>query len=199
MSSGPPPPIPIGNPLLIPSTGPIILSPTSAIFFWDPPVYTEPITHYQFSIDSLMSVVLPSTDISYQVDGLQPGVPVTPTIRSSSDNGVTWGDFASFPLYTPLNLPSSPPTSPSASVESPGVVTVSWGPPDVIPDGPWYYLVQSKSSDPNDPTIGCGTQDSTLTSCTISNLNIQSQYTFLVNTINPVGRSPEAETNSIHF
>lgn len=192
MSALPPPPIPMSNPM--------IMNSTTAIFYWQAPIDISgsPITNYEFTVGDISGVV----DVSityYQVDNLIPGVTVTPSIRSSSDNGETWGESAEFPPFTPINSPQFPPASATATPLTRGSAEINWEPPQEAPEGYAYYTVQSVSSNERDPTIGLATADLTQLSCKLSELNPDSSYYFKVYIVNSAGSSDITLTNTIEF
>jgi hypothetical protein len=176
------------------------ISPTAVVFFWQAPTDLSgaPITNFKFTVPSMVSEVLDPSYQSYSVSNLQVGVSFTPEIQSSSDNGETWGPAAYFPTFTPIAPPADPPASASAQVIATGSIEISWTPPVTLPEGNCYYIVESSSSNPSDPTIGFGSQDLSVTSCSLSEFNPDSTYTFNVSIINQVGRSPPAVTNSVN-
>lgn len=189
----------MASPIPTPSPSPMYVSPTSVIFYWSPPSDGSLVTNYRFSIPNTLTVVLPSTQTSYQVSDLQHGIPITPTIESSSDNESTWSEPASFPTFTPIIPPSHPPKSATASAVSPGVVEISWVAPDILPEGKAYYLVNSVSSTIHDPVIGFASSDLNTISCTLSEFNPESSYMFKVSIVNQVGSSGTIDTNSVSF
>ena len=193
------PPIPMPQPMPYP----IFSSPTSVVFFWQPP--TDPtgtplnVTNYKFSLTDSISQILDAITISYEAKDLVHGTVYTPYVQASYDNGATWSENAYFPPFTPYNPPADSVVSASASPVSPGVAYITWVPPSTVPDGAPYFLVNSQSSNPLDPTIGFASPGFSTTDCTISELNPNSSYTFTVQICNQVGSSPFIQTNSISF
>lgn len=191
-----PPSIPIGG-------GYMYISESSVSMAWGAPVNNGglPITNYLLTLTP--SIGLPTTHSvdassnSFIVENLQTGVNIGATVKASNDNGSTYGPELTLPTIIPIVIPTSPPASAQAIGIAPGIIDVSWTASVIAPEGSGYYMVLSVSSNPNDPIIGHGTADLTVTSCRLTELNPQSEYYFNIKIINPIGNSPDAITNTV--
>jgi hypothetical protein len=178
---------------------------TGGLLSWAPPTDDggTPITTYMLS---LTPDGQPTTEHQIQAPGqyyeltdLVHGIVNQATVKASNDGGNTYGPEFIFAPIVPLLPPTSPPTSAEAVLLESNAVTISWTPPETAPEGYAYYFVQSQSSNSSDPSIGFGTADITQLSCELSGFNIRSRYSFTVQVVNNVGRSPTAVTNTIVF
>ena len=194
----------IGPPSAPNRGGYMYTSSTSVILSWVVPENDggAPITTYLVALtpdtEPTTYHVIQSPANYYELNTLVHGINVQATVTASNDDGTTYGPECVFPTIVPILPPQSPPTSAEAIPESSGVASISWQPPDTTPEGNPYYLVMSKSSNPNDPSIVLGTADMTQTSGTLSELNWQSEYFFTVEIVNAVG-SAATVTNTIVF
>jgi titin len=181
------------------------ISPTTVTLSWNAPENDggSPITTYLLSLTSdgqpTTEQLLQAPQNSYEVDNLVHGISVQATVKASNNDGITYGPEFMFAPIVPILPPSSPPASAEASATVQGVATISWTPPETAPEGYAYYLIVSQSSNPSDPSVGFGTRDMTQLSCTLSELNPSSEYSFTVQIVNQVGRSPVTTTNTIVF
>ena len=179
-------------------------SPTSLYICWAAPENDggAPITTYMVSLtpDGQPTVehLVEAPSQSYNDNSLVHGINVQATVKASNDGGQTYGPEFVFPLIVPLAIPSAPPASAEAAPLEPGTASITWTPPEVAPEGNPYYSVMSKSSNPNDPSVGFGTDIANLSGI-LTGLNPQSEYSFTVEVVNQVGRSPVVTTNTIIF
>ena len=179
-------------------------SPTEVTLSWAPPTDDggSSITTYLLSLTPegvpTTEHLIQAPNTFYQVTDLVHGTTVQATVKASND-GATYGPEFTFDPIVPLLPPTSSPTSAEAVVLESNAVSISWTPPETAPEGYAYYFVQSQSSNSGDPTIGLGTADMTQLSCELSGFNLKSQYSFTVQVVNLVGRSPTTTTNTIVF
>jgi hypothetical protein len=202
------PTVPIILPISAPqSGGAMILGPLRIMFAWQPPAEDggSPITTYAFAMTpdggETQTFVLDASTPYYETSNLADSIPIQATVKASNDNGATYGPEFIFAPVTPILAPPAPPASASASALSPGTAQITWTAPTIPAQGAHccYYLVMSQSSNSTDPSIGLATQDLTQTTCELSTLNPESEYTFAVQIINSAGRSEPTITNAIVF
>ena len=180
-------------------------SPTSVAVSWGIPENDggAPITTYMLSLtpegEPTTEHLIQAPQQAELVEGLIHGISVQAIVKASNDDGVSYGPECACPLIVPLAIPSVPPASAEAIALEPGTASISWTAPEVPPEGNAYYSVMSKSSNPSDPSVGLGTVNMEQVSCTLTGLNSQSEYSFTVEVVNQVGRSPAAVTNTIIF
>lgn len=180
-------------------------SPTDVYLSWIEPEYDggAPVTTYLLSLTPdgqptiEHSIEFPVQ--CYVLHGLVHGIDVQATVKASNDGGQTYGPEFVFPLIVPLAAPTVPPASAEAAPLEPGTASITWTPPEVAAEGNAYYLVMSKSSNPSDPSVGLGTANMEQVSCILTGLNPESEYSFTVEVVNQVGRSPVVTTNTIIF
>jgi hypothetical protein len=178
--------------------------PTSVAISWATPEDDggAPITTYMLSLtpdgEPTTARLIQAPGQSELVEGLVHGVSVQATVNASNDGGETYGPECACPLIVPLAIPTAPPASAEAAPLEPGTASITWTAPEVAPEGNAYYSVMSKSSNPSDPSVGLATDIENL-SCILSTLNPESEYSFTVEVINQVGRSPAVTTNTIIF
>ena len=178
--------------------------PTALYICWAVPEDDggAPITTYKVSLtpngQATVEHLVEAPLQCYSDNSLVHGITVQATVKASNDGGQTYGPEFVFPLIVPLAAPSAPPASAEAVALEPGTASITWTPPEVAAEGNPYYSVISKSSNPNDPTVGFGTDFMNL-SGVLTGLNPESEYSFTVEVINQVGRSPAAITNTIVF
>lgn len=120
------------------------------------------------------------------------------SIKATNDN-ISYGPELILPTIYGIKAPTESVSSAVAEVVSAGVVKITWSESIETPEGKYYYIIQSKSSNPNDPTIGACHEDFTNLECDIAELNPNSEYYFSVFIQNQVGESPKTSTNTIKF
>jgi hypothetical protein len=161
-----------------------------------------PITTYRLTLvptgETPVIHLISAPTQEYQLDGIVDGTDIQATVEASND-GATYGPEFVFPIISYIHAPTTPPTLPEAIANAPGIATISWNPPETVPNGSPYYMVLSSSSNPNDPIRVYKTEDMTQVSCTLLTLNPESEYYFTVQVVNPAGESPTAITNTIQF
>lgn len=182
------------------------MSPTTVDLAWNLPPNdgeTPQVTNYLLALtpdgQSTTEHIIEYPIFYYEINTLVHGVSIQATLKASNDSGATYGPEFVFPLIVPILPPTSPPTVPSAVADGPGIATISWQPPETLPEGAGYYLIMSVSSNPSDISIGYTTNDMTELSCTITTLNPQSEYYFTIEIVNQIGRTSTVSTNTIVF
>lgn len=188
-----------------PNGGGFMYGPPTALYIcWAVPEDDggAPITTYMVSLtpDGQPTVehLVEAPSQCYSDNSLVHGINVQATVKASNDGGQTYGPEFVFPLIVPLAAPSAPPSSAEAVALERGTASITWTPPEVAAEGNAYYSVMSKSSNPSDPSVGLGTDIVNL-SGVLTGLNPDSEYSFTVEVVNQVGRSPAATTNTIVF
>ena len=189
-----------------PNGGGFMYGPPTALYIcWAVPEDDggAPITTYKVSLtpngQATVEHLVEAPLQCYSDNSLVHGITVQATVKASNDGGQTYGPEFVFPLIVPLAIPTSPPASAEAAALEPGTASITWTAPEIAPEGYAYYSVMSKSSNPSDHSVGLGTADMLQVSCTLTGLNPDSEYSFTVEVVNQVGRSPAAETNTFVF
>jgi hypothetical protein len=192
------PSAPTGGALVYTSASDVTIS-------WEPPgdYGGAPITTYRLTLvptgETPVIHLLTASTQYYQLDSIVDGTDIQATVEASNDEGATYGPEFVFPIISYIHAPTAPPVAPEAIANTPGIATISWNPPETVPNGSPYYMVLSSSSNPNDPVRVYKTEDMTQVLCTLLTLNPESEYYFTVQVVNPAGESPTAITNTIVF
>jgi hypothetical protein len=168
-------------------------------YWWQPPSEGgADVTEYELTVGPEVSTFrLPGGTTNWTVDGLTNNTFYSASIRATC-NYPEWGPSAQFHDWQP-GLP------PSYGVEKTWArgnrftnALISWRPPSILPSSPIYwYVIRSKSSDPNDPELSYTASGQTEVTTYITDMNSNSSYYFTVEAVNCSGYYGLVSTNIV--
>ena len=180
---------------------PRIKGDRKVIYSWREPAdfANHPVTHYKLTVTPLNNeprvFIFDCMKIGHDICNLDPQIPLSATICTSNDGGLTWGPEVAFESITPITIPTQMLNNVIANSSGWGIVTISWTPTNED----MLIQIQSNSENIEDPIYESFTKSNLDGSLQISNLNPYSVYRFSVKLINAAGSGPIIITNSVNF